>query len=91
MELDRRQTRMCPRMERVHVLRHDAADKALLPQLRNSMVCRVRLALMQAGPAQVAPRPVPLAPLVVRDKLVEVDGSVALVLRVGPVVAAVVR
>ena len=90
MELDGRQIRMCPWMERVHVLRDDAANKALLAQRRNRIVGRIGFALMQAGPAQVTPRPVSLAPFVVRDELVEVDGPVALVLCVGSVVAAVV-
>lgn len=68
----------------------DGADSAQLSQLLDGSMPRVRLCLAHAGPPQEAPRPVPLAHLVLLAELMVVDGPVRLVQRVGALCAAVV-
>lgn len=77
-------------METVHVLRHQARHQPQAPQLADRVVSRVGLRAVQAPPPEEAARPVPLARLVAAHELVEVDRSVALVLRVCAVGPAVV-
>lgn len=77
-------------METVHVLRHQARHPPQAPQLADRVVSRVGLRPVQAPPPEEAARPVPLARLVAAHELVEVDRSVALVLRVCAVGPAVV-
>lgn len=90
VQLDGGEARVRDAVEAVDVLRHHARHQPEPPQLADRPVSRVGLRPLQTPPPQEAARPVPLARLVRRHELVEVDRPVALILRVRPLCAAVV-
>jgi hypothetical protein len=75
---------------KVRTLCNDAPNHAHSSQLSTSSMRIVWPRLVQVGPAQKTPGPVPLARFVALAELVEVDGLVRLVQRIRPIGAAIV-
>ena len=90
MELESGQFRVGKRMEGVDILRHNGANIPLCSQVSNGLVSRIRSRFQEPWPSHETARPIPLARLMARHELMEVDRSVGCVAPVSALFTAVV-
>lgn len=77
-------------VEGIYVLSNNMSHDPHVPQFPTSSMCPIRPRSLQIRPAQKTPGPIPFPRLVAVAELVVVDGSIALVQRVGSICASVV-
>lgn len=82
---------MCPRMERIDVLRDDTLDQTQVVQMFYSKVSGVRFGFGQRGPAHETSCPVSLPCLVILQKLVVIRRTERLVDAVSTFRASIIR